>query len=159
MSEAVDMSSIRAFIGDADGAVPWVDSLLRRRAVADEIIRRVAARHALRAEVVRSVPKSMKAGRHIVMARAQAAHAMNEVGFSRAHIGKALSCDRGTASRMVQKWKDHLAGRLHPVSDDQALRVQALVRRGFKTGLACDVVGVAVSRYEERAGYMRRVRA
>ncbi len=151
-----DLLAIEAAVGDEDIGMTRMERAHRRAALAAEACRHVAARHGLRGEIVQNPPRGVRRRHHVVMARAHAAHAMRQMGFSFGHIAVALGVERGAARRMVLRWLDRQAGALDTVSEEQALEVDRLMQdQGMTQIEACAVVGIGVTRYESRKVMMR----
>lgn len=128
----------------------------RRELLIERIIRSVAAMHGLSPDVVRSPPAKIKNRHHVVMARSHAAWLMRNAGLTHAVIGRALRTCGSQGKRYSDRWSDHRAGVLSPVTEAQALEVKALVAQGKSVAAACAKVGVGISRYEARLVSMRR---
>jgi len=142
-------------IGSADLGRRRLIDANKRLEVASEVIIRVAERHAVAPEILRTAPKPLRTHRHVVWARSHAADSLSKAGFKWAQVGRALCTDAVSAKRMAQRWRDHQAGRLATVSEDQAHAVRDLIKAGMSEIHACDQVGVGVTRFQSREKIMR----
>lgn len=150
MSDRLDQ-----LIGSADIGRRRLIDAHKRLEVASEVIRRVAERHAVAVEILRTAPKPFRTYRHVGLARSHAADALSQAGFKWAQVGRALCTDPVNAKRLAQRWKDHQAGRLATVSEDQAHAVRDLITAGMSEAQACDQVGVGVTRFQSREKIMK----
>ncbi|WP_296200510.1 hypothetical protein [uncultured Hyphomicrobium sp.] len=128
----------------------------RRELLIERIVRRVGSMHGLAPDVVRRPPSKIKNRHHVVMARSHAAWLMRNAGLTHAVIGRALRTCGSQGKRYSDRWSDHRAGVLSPVTEAQAREVKALVAQGQSVSAACSKVGVGISRYEARLVSMRR---
>lgn len=125
------------------------------------VIRQVAAAHGVTADALRWPDGTPRRRReHLVLARANAAWALREQnGVALRTVARLLGLKHhASVLWLVQVWKDRLAGRLAPVTDDQAGQVRhAMTAHGMTLEQACDFVGVGVTRFKSyRASSKRR---
>ena len=142
---------VAKLLGDDDFGLTRLQKAHRRAQAGEEVCRQVAMRHGLAPLVVQNAPAGVKKRHHVVMARAHAAATLRDMGLSAQGVGKILSCNRASARRMALRWDDHRAGRLEPVSEEQAREVDRIIaERGVTQVEACAIVGVGVTRYQSR---------
>lgn len=145
-------------IGSSDLGRKRLIEAQKREVVAAEVCKRIAQRHALTSEAVRTAAGATRYKRHVVMARSHAADVLAKTGFKWAQVGRVLCTDAVSAKRMAMRWRDHQSGRLDTISEDQAHAVSDLITAGMSEEQACEQVGVGVTRYQSRKNIMRMMK-
>lgn len=147
--------ALAELVGTDDPGLTRLEKAGNRHEVVEKVCALVGARHALRADVIRTGPRPFRTYRHVVMARSHAAEVLHEAGFNYAEIGRALCTTRSTARWLVMRWQDHKAGLRGMVSEDQAHAVRDLIKAGMTVNGACHQVGVGVTKFQSREVVMR----
>lgn len=142
-----------------DGDDPAAARLARahqRRSFAEALIARVAARHAVAVDAIKSRHRS-RSKHHVVMARAQVCWLLHDAGYSYPEIARLLDMSHHSqALRGKRQWDDKLAGRDKVVDEATGREALALMERhSLSVAEAADWLEVSPVRLKGRIGTIR----